>query len=179
MEISTNIEVEIKSLSPEIAERLFELTEKNRNHIGKTLPWIDGVKTVNDTLDFINNFKKQESENEGIVFGIWYQNNLVGVIDFHKINNKEKNAQIGYWIDEDYQGKGIVTKACEMLVKHGFNVLNLNRLEIHCLTDNSKSANIAKRLGFVKEGILRESTIRHGRFQDMELYSLLKNEVKF
>lgn len=179
METPTNYEVEIKPLSLDIADKLFELTDKNRNHIGKMLPWIDGVKTVDDTIEFIKDFQKQETEKSGIVFGIWYQDNLIGVIDFHKINNKEKNAQIGYWIDEDYQGKGIVTKACEMLVKYGFNVLNLNRLEIHCSTENPKSANIAKRLGFVKEGVLRESTILHGKFQDMELYSLLKNEVKF
>lgn len=179
MQALTNNSIQLKPLSPEISEQLFELTDRNRTYLKTTLPWLDGVKVVNDTKKFIEDFQHKESEEEGMAFGIWYEENLVGVIDFHEISKSCKSAQIGYWIDEKHQRKGIVTEACKMLIKYGFDTLDLHRIEIHCATENPNSAAIAKRLGFIKEGVLRESTILYRKYQDMELYSLLRKEVAF
>jgi hypothetical protein len=67
---------------------------------------------------------------------------------------------VGYWLGEQYQGKGLVTAACRALVEHAFFELGLNRAVILCATENEKSCAVAERLGFRREGVrLRGSTI--------------------
>jgi len=70
----------------------------------------------------------------------------------------------------------ILTKCCTALINHGFNELGLNRIEIKCATGNKKSRTIAEKLNFKREGILRQAEWLNGRFIDLYLYSMLKEE---
>jgi ribosomal-protein-serine acetyltransferase len=66
---------------------------------------------------------------------------------------------IGYWLAEDYQGRGIMTDCVRMLVDFCFNELDLNRVYITCGFGNKKSRAIPELLGFVQEGILQEDMV--------------------
>ena len=161
------------------ASEIFRLTDKNRAYLKKTLPWLDGTTKVEDTEKFITDSLQKQSEGKQAIFEIWYQNVLVGLVDFHEISESRKSALIGYWLDEEYQGKGVMTEATKLLVKYGFDTLGLNRIEINCSTENPKSGVVAKRLGFTKEGVSRQAALLYGKFEDLEVWSLLRSEFTY
>ena len=90
---------------------------------------------------------------------------------------EEGEAEIGYWLGEEYQGRGIMTRCVEALCGLAFSELNINRIQIQCAVGNTKSSNIPRRLGFTLEGIARAGELQaDGRFSDIEVYSLLREE---
>ena len=87
-----------------------------------------------------------------------------------------KKAQIGYWIDEEMQGKGYTTTACRVMVRCGFEVLQLHRVELTIASGNDKSSAVAKKLGFQKEATLIQSEWLNDHFVDQEVYRVLIDE---
>jgi len=174
-----NGEIELKTFSLDEANKLYQLIDKNRVHIGEWLIWVDKTKSVEDVEKMIQEYNERREKGEGLNFGIWYQAKLIGVISFAYIDKDRRKAGIAYWLDNDYQGKGIITKSCKYLIEYGFNNLNLHRIEISCATGNSKSRAIPERLGFTEEGIFKESElIRGGKLVDNHYYALLKQDWK-
>ncbi|WP_166242983.1 GNAT family N-acetyltransferase [Paenibacillus turpanensis] len=99
-----------------------------------------------------------------------------GNISIHEIDWDARLSSIGYWLSNKYQGKGIVTICCKELLRHAFDTLDLNKMEIRARTDNEKSRAIPLRLGFREEGILRKVEKRGNQFFDHVVYGLLKDE---
>lgn len=168
-----NGDIVLKQLTLEDSDLLFQLTDRNRTFIRTWLPWVDGTRTVNDTKHFIESIIDNKN---ALHFGIWYQKGLVGVIGFHRIDTQNRRATIGYWLDEERQGKGVMTTACTMLINYGFEELELNRVEISCGVGNKKSCAIPERLGFKEEGIRRDAEWVNDHFTDHKLYGLLKKD---
>lgn len=67
-----------------------------------------------------------------------------------------QTAELGYWIDEEAEGRGVVTRACARMIEHAESV-GVRRLEIRTAVGNSRSAAVAERLGFEREGVLRQA----------------------
>lgn len=168
--------IELKNFSVLDADGLFNLVEKNRDYLEKWLPWVDKVRQVEDQVKKIKEWTEKEKKREGINLGIWHKGQLAGVVSFNFIDKENKKAEIGYWLDKNHQGKGVVTKSCKLLIDYGFRELNLHRLEISCAEGNNKSCAIAERLGFTKEGYFRQSGFLTGKFVDMNWYGLLKSD---
>jgi ribosomal-protein-serine acetyltransferase len=158
------------------AQELFDLVEKNRASLGKWLPWVPFMNSVNDFRNYIRNCIDKKTAGTDYGYLIFWEKQAVGRIGLHDIHHQNKNAAIGYWIDEAFSGKGIVTKACQAIIASGFDKLGLHRIEIKCASGNVKSAAIAERLGFHKEGVLREAEFVNGQFHDLYLYSLLRSD---
>lgn len=109
LKVEDNLELE--DLKPESAEELYNLVDKNRVRLREFLGWLDNMNSAEDEAKFIN-----EINNEIITsFAIKFENKIIGTIDFHdfKESDDEKVADIGYWIDSDFEGKGIVAKCCK------------------------------------------------------------------
>jgi len=85
---------------------------------------------------------------------------------------------LGYWIGKEHEGNGIITSSCRRLLQYGFEVLMLNRIEIRCGVENVRSQRVPERLGFTKEGTLRQVENIRGQFIDHYLYSLLRDVYK-
>ncbi|MBI2443595.1 MAG: GNAT family N-acetyltransferase [Candidatus Levybacteria bacterium] len=169
-------DIELKHFVSSDAGMLFQLIDKNRAHIGEWLWWVSGTTSVTQIEEKIKAWAEKENKGENAAFGIWYKDALAGVISFDSIVKEYKNAEIGYWLDEGHQGKGIVTESCKLLIDYGFKELGLHRIEIRCTVGNEKSCAIPERLGFTKEGLARESGLLNGKFVDHIWYSLLVDE---
>ncbi len=104
------------------------------------------------------------------------QKNPVGKIGIHLINKPNKSTSIGYWLSQDYQGKGIMTKACQAVIDYCFSELDINRIEIRCAVGNKKSNKIPLKLFCTKEGTMRQNELVNGVFLDLNVYSILKEE---
>lgn len=171
----TDNNITLKPLNLDDSDVLFQLTDKNRNYLRKWLPWVDATKTIEDSKSFI---QSTGDNKDAAHFGIWFNENLVGVIGYHFIHKSNRKGHIGYWLDEKSQGKGFMTAACRLLIKFGFEELNLNRIEISCAVDNDKSCAIPERLGFQQEGIFRQAEWLYDHFVDHKFYALLKKDWK-
>lgn len=171
-------DVTLKLLDNIHADKLFELVDSCRPYLKEWLPWVDGTKSAEDMKSFIEMTKKQFASNNGFQAGIWYKESIAGVIGFHGMNWSNRSTSIGYWLSQNYQGKGIITKSCKAFVDYAFGGLNLNRVEIRCAEKNLRSRAIPERLGFVKEGMIREAEWLYDHFVDHVVYGALAREWK-
>ena len=102
---------------------------------------------------------------------IEFEGELVGKIDIHGMHRPSRTGSIGYWIDQDFTGKGIITDSARAVLNWAFTELNFNRVEIVTAIDNTASAAIPERLGIRREAILQQENINNGVFQDMAIYA--------
>jgi ribosomal-protein-alanine N-acetyltransferase len=86
--------------------------------------------------------------------------------------------EIGYTMfSREHRGRGIATQAVRLLVRHLFDSLLINRLEIRMDTRNLASERVAVKCGFTKEGVARGANFVRGRHVDMNVYALLRHEL--
>jgi ribosomal-protein-serine acetyltransferase len=171
-------EICLKTLEIEDAEILFRLVEDNRSYLREWLPWVDANTTIEESKAFIKSAQEQQELNLGFQCGIWYHHQLSGVIGFHRIDWMNKNAEIGYWLGATFQGNGIMTKSCTSLINYAFHVLELHRVQLRCATENKKSCSVIERLGFMKEGITRETEFLYDHYVDLCMYGITAPEWK-
>jgi ribosomal-protein-serine acetyltransferase len=171
-------DLELRLLEERHAEELFEVVDQNRLYLRQWLPWLDTNTSPADTRIYIKGALDQFINNVGLIAGIWYQNQIIGVIGYNTLDWQNRIAQVGYWLDAGFQGKGIVTVACQSLIDYAFKELELNRVEIHCAIGNKKSRAIPQRLGFTQEGIVRQAEWLYDHFVDHIIYGVLASEWK-
>lgn len=174
--VDENIALERTSLA--YVSELFQIIQSNRSFLSEFLPWVEVMVKEEDFKAYILNAIIKNEEDYEHSFTILYQGEAVGRIGLHHINHPNKVAAIGYWIDKDQNGKGIVIKSCKRLIAYAFEDLNLNRIEIKAAVENLKSQAIPQKLNFQKEGVLREAEFVNQKYLDLTLYSLLKKEYQ-
>jgi ribosomal-protein-serine acetyltransferase len=163
---------EMRLLEERHAELLFALIEQNRERH----PEIPQLYSLEDARNYIKRDLALFADNKGLGIGIWYQGDLAGAIRYHQIDWSNRSTELGYWLGAAFEGKGLVTRACRIIIDHAFKELGLNRVVISCAKENEGSRAIAERLGFTQEGILRHSDWLKDRFVDQVVYGMLENE---
>lgn len=103
---------------------------------------------------------------------------VIGSCSFHNWYEEHERAELGYQLNNNYQGKGFMLEALTQVMAYGFVHLKLNRVEALISPSNTKSINVAERLHFRKEGILREHYKTNNIIDDSIMYALLKSEYK-
>lgn len=171
-------ETELRLHEERYAEAFFQLIDRNRDYLRQWMPWLDSEQSVEDTRTFMKETRLQFANDEALTTGIWYQGQIVGTISLHALDWIDRKVEVGYWLSADQQGKGLMTKACRTLVNYAFEEYQLNRVEIHCATGNTRSRAIPERLGFTQEGILRQSEWMYDHYLDMVIYGMLASEWK-
>ena len=171
-------DLQLKILEMRHAEELFMLSDKNRSYLRKWLPWVDRTFSVEQTKEYIEFSLELFSKQNGFNLGIFYQGMIVGCVGLHSIDWANKKTSIGYWLAEDYQGKGIMTRACQAIIDYVFSEYSLNRVEIRAALENHKSRSIPERLQFVQEGIVREAEWINDRYYDHVVYGMLETDWK-
>jgi ribosomal-protein-serine acetyltransferase len=163
---------ELCMLEERHAEMLFDLIEQNRERH----PEVPQLYSLEDARMYIRRDLALFAENKGLGIGIWFEGKLAGTIRYHEIDWTNRSTELGYWLGGIYEGKGLVTRACQVMINHAFSELGLNRVVISCATENEKSRAIAEKLGFMREGILRQSDWLKDRFVDHAVYGILASE---
>ncbi|UOQ44923.1 GNAT family N-acetyltransferase [Halobacillus salinarum] len=169
-------DTELRLLEVRHAEELFQLTDASRENLRKWLPWVDHTINPEHSKSFIEWTLKQFCNNDGFQAGIWHKGELAGVVGLHTINWANKSTSIGYWLGDRFRGKGLMTKSCQEVVDHCFNDLNLNRIEIRVAAENEKSLAIPDKLGFKKEGCLKEAELLYRTYVDHYVFGLVKED---
>lgn len=135
------------------------------------------LKEQEEAQKYLDWFKFRFESGAGIRWGISLKDkkDIIGTAGF---NNYQKNhkANLGYDLHIDYWNKGYITEALGEILKFGFIILEINRVEAEVMQGNIASEKVLHKLGFKKEGILREWMYWNNNHYDMTMFSLLKKE---
>jgi ribosomal-protein-serine acetyltransferase len=167
---------ELRLLEQHHAPELFALIEHNRSYLRRWMPEWDVQKSLDECKTVIRSSLERFAANGGSTLGIWWQGHLAGVIGAAAFDWENRSTMIGYWLGESFQGKGLMTGACRALLDYLFFELKLHRVEIRCAIGNARSCAVPKRLGFTKEGVLRQAQAFDDQFLDLEVYALLAED---
>ena len=158
------------------AEPAFELIDQNRAHLKTWLPWVDRMQTVADFRNFLQGAIKRMAEKQEVSYMILHEGKVAGRVGLYYLDHQNRIGSIGYWLGEAFQGKGLITQACQEIIAEGFTKLGLNRIEIKCATGNTKSQAVPERLKFTKEGVLKQAELINGKYLDLNLYAIVKED---
>ncbi|EAR85852.1 GNAT family acetyltransferase (macronuclear) [Tetrahymena thermophila SB210] len=168
-----NIEMRLTHIQDN--EKLFSIVMKNQQYLSKTLPWAKNYKSIDDATTFLNLMQKAHENYDQITYLIWDKNEIIGSIGYIlRLENKE--ADIGYWLDQDQCGKGIMTDCAQSLIDYGFEDLKLETVFIKCIISNTKSANIAIRLGFEEVEQQKNAIQIENEWYDFRVFQLTKDK---
>jgi len=174
--IPVDDEVELRLVAEGDAEEIFRATEANRAYLREWLPWVDATRGPEDTRAFVLRSLEQARLSDGFQTRILYQGHFAGMAGYLYHDWKNLRTEIGYWLREDLQGRGIMTRAAKTLADFAFANLGMNRVEIRAATDNRRSRAVPERLGFVQEGVLREAAWLNDRFIDLVVYARVRKD---
>ena len=134
--------------------------------------------TEQDGKEFISAMLSAD-ESETFAFAITVDNMVIGSIGiFRQGNIHRQTAELGYYIAEEYWGKGIMTEAVKQICEYVFANSDIIRIYAEPFAYNIASCRVLEKVGFQYEGTLRSNAVKNGKVIDMEMYSLLKAEIK-
>ena len=118
------------------------------------------------------------NENDTFAFAITVNGKVIGSIGaFRQTNIHNKTAELGYYIAEEYWGKGIMTEAVKQLCDYVFSRTDIIRIYAEPFAYNISSCRVLEKAGFQYEGTLRSNALKNGNVLDMKMYSKLKTEL--
>ena len=167
---------ELRPLLPSEAAVVHSLISTNRAHLDRWLRWSNSVQTVEDVQALIATFADKLTRGDGFHLGIWVDGRLAGGAVCWYIHRQNRNAEIGYWLGEEFLGRGLATRAARAVIDYLFDEEKLHRIEMQCAVANVPSRAVPERLGFRLEGTRRDSHWITTRFLDHAVYGLLEPE---
>ncbi|RAS84791.1 GNAT family N-acetyltransferase [Priestia endophytica] len=135
-------------------------------------------KTINEALNEILWYQSILNEQTGIRWGITLKgkDKVIGSCGFLNRVPEHYRTEIGYELSRDYWGHGIASEALEAVIRYGFKYLKFQRVEALVELPNIPSQKLIEKHGFIREGLLRNYEFTCGKFDDLYMYSLLKQD---
>ncbi len=130
------------------------------------------------TKEQIDRYAYLENSGTGNWWAICFSENhcFLGAAGFTRLDNQNRNGEVGYWLLPEYWGIGFMQEALGMVCRYGFEELDLHRIQASVESENVRSKNLLKRLDFRYEGTLKDCEIKDGAFISYDLFAKLKGE---
>ena len=134
--------------------------------------------SIKDAYKFFRKLKRNREVET--IFGILLKNSeeIVGGIGLHKIDRKNKNAELEYWLGKKYWGHGIATEAVGLVLDLVFKKWKFHRIYANTFHKNIASQKVLKKIGFKLEDRMREKWWRGNQWHDILNFGILKREYK-
>jgi ribosomal-protein-alanine N-acetyltransferase len=101
---------------------------------------------------------------------------MIGTVGLLRFDFEHRHAELGYDIARRWWGRGLAPEAARAVIRYGFSVLGLHRIEAGVLPENAASVRVLQKLGFVEEGTRRDYLYAKGRFHSFRWFSLLATD---
>ncbi len=173
--IHENITLCRPQCTPETANVIFAVIDKCRDVFLPWLGWVKETETPADTLAFLQGVDADWNAQKQFVYSLFIGETFIGLVSVLNVAWAHNRAEIAYWLDTDYTGRGLMSQAVTML-EHALWRAGFNRLVIHTDVLNIQSAKIPQRLGYTHEGVLRQElfSTAHNRYRDINVFSKLR-----
>jgi ribosomal-protein-serine acetyltransferase len=159
------------------AQAMTELIVRNQARLARWEPWAEQPATLESTRAYIRAALEDFLRGRQIstIIALEHGRHFIGRCGI-RINPYSGSGDIGYWIDRDYEGRGITSRAAKALVTSVFDELGLSKIELRTSVANTRSRALAERLGFSFEGILPGALQFSNRADDVVLYGVTAAE---
>lgn len=157
-------------------QEFLSLIDRSRVYLREWLAWLDMTKTPSDLEKFLDRSRREFEQKETYALWIRHRQQIVGIIHLREIDRANRKAMIGYWVGQEFRGRGFAKKATQAICDFGFRDLKLNRIEIRCATGNTASQAVPTALGFQREGILRQNEWLYDHYVDHVVFSMLSKD---
>ncbi len=156
----------------DLAAALSNKKIQNNLRDGLPYPYIE-----RDGIDYISAMLSS-NENETFAFAVTVDNKAIGSIGvFRQGNIHRQTGELGYYIAEEYWGKGIMTEAVKQICRYVFDKSDIIRIYAEPFANKEASCWVLEKAGFQYEGTLRSNAVKNGKVIDMKMYSLLKSDI--
>ncbi|WP_101842028.1 GNAT family N-acetyltransferase [Halobacillus sp. Marseille-P3879] len=163
----------IRPFEEEDAPALLHLQSKNRSFFERfSMERKDHYYTVETQREKIKQFIEEAKQDRQYNFGIYtYEHDaLIGTINLFQVQRGPlQSAFIGYFLDQAHNGRGFMTEAVKLVVKYGFEFLQLHRIEAGVMPHNIGSMRVLEKAGFHKEGIAKQNVKINGKWEDHQV----------
>lgn len=169
-------EVSIALVQESFAEHYAEIVSEQSEYLSQWLAWPPFCQSEQDFRLFVQRVLHEYADGKSMTCAIIYQGKIVGNCSFNTINYDTQMAEVGYWLSQKHQGKGIVTRVVKHLISIAFNQLGLEKVQLSAAVENTASRNVAERAGMTLEGILTHQEKVGDRVLDHAIYGIQKSD---
>jgi ribosomal-protein-serine acetyltransferase len=162
----------LQPLRPRDAPVVFDAIVRSRRTLRPWVPFASLTRRVEDTLAFIRRASRRPNLR---AWGVWEREApglFCGNLGLHGISPEQATASLGYWIRGEREGRGYATEAGAAVLLWAFGPLRLERMSVQAATGNAASLRVIRKLGFVREGVLRQAQRLPGRRQRLDWVAL-------
>lgn len=149
-------QIELRSLLPSDEHVLYTLVKENRLQLSQWLDWASMVQTRDDFAQFFRYYESQIKQRLMEVQVICYQDQVIGIVEAHRINYSQQSAYLSYWLDSHFQNKGMMTKGMQQFLDYLYKNWAIKHFFLVIQCQNVRSIRLAQKLGFHLEGYARE-----------------------
>ncbi|MFE4867810.1 GNAT family N-acetyltransferase [Streptomyces sp. NPDC056682] len=167
---------ELRPLEPWQAEEFLAHMDRGRDYIATHIMLPDLVTDLDSARAYLQSYADKAAADTGRLYGLWADGTLVGGVLFRLFDAARGTCEVGCWLEQDAAGRGLVTRAIGVLIDWAVDVRGIHRVEWVASAENTASINVAKRLGMVRDGVLRESYLYRGVRHDSEIWSVLAGD---
>ncbi|MFI0904351.1 GNAT family N-acetyltransferase [Streptomyces sioyaensis] len=164
---------ELRPLEPWHAEEYLAHIDRGREYIGRYIALAERATDLTSARAFLQSYADKAAADSGRLYGIWQGGVLVGGVLFRTFDAASGTCEVGCWLEGAAAGRGLITRAIRLLIDWAVDERGIHRVEWIAAASNTASINVAKRLGMVRDGVLRESNLYRGVRHDMEIWSVL------
>ncbi|MFE6667563.1 GNAT family N-acetyltransferase [Streptomyces sp. NPDC057697] len=166
----------LRPLEPWHAQEFLAHIERARPSVDPWIPWASLSTDLASATAVLRRYADKQAEDSGRILGIWLDGTLVGGVMFTRFDRASGVCEIGCWLEEAGQGRGLVTRACRALIDWAFAERGMSRVEWWASPGNTRSGDVARRLGMTLDGVLRQRFPHQGVRHDSEVWSVLAGE---
>lgn len=164
----------LRAFTADDLDALYELIDLNRVRLARWFPWVDAAIDASSQRPWLERCKADAVSLDGN--GIWVADRLAGGCDL-RIYPQDDTGELGFWLDEEQVGRGLVTRAAQALMTRGFEAEGLHRVQMRAGVENLRSRAVARRLKIKEEGVLRGAgKVGGGLYVDLVIYGLLVDD---
>ncbi|WP_456269701.1 GNAT family N-acetyltransferase [Kushneria sp. AK178] len=176
-----NETLSLSLLHPRMAPELYRLVDDNRAHLSRWLGWVAHTTSPADSAGFIRQSLHDYADGKRLICGLHYSPQtrplLVGTVSFNEIMPATGRASLGYWLDERWQGRGLMTLACQAMIRLALEDYALEKMQISAATGNTRSRAVCERLGARLEGVITRAESVNGVVHDHAVYGLSRDDA--
>ncbi|USD43456.1 GNAT family N-acetyltransferase [Vibrio sp. SCSIO 43135] len=165
-------ELTLALVQESFAATYVDIVAPQLDYLSEWLAWPPYCHSEQDFRLFIQKSLHDYAEGKSMTCAIIYQGSIVGNCSFNNIDHSLKRAEIGYWLSQQYQGFGIMTRVVTKLIDIAFNELDIEKVQLSAAKDNIASRAVAERAGMQLEGIITNSEKIGDRILSHAIYGL-------
>lgn len=168
--VLTTDRLTLRAVTMDDAEAMFEYS--SNDNVSRYVLW-ETHQTLEDAKAFIEMAIEAYEMRDFYHWGIEYNGQFIGTIDYVGLNEYSGMGEIGYVLSDDYWNKGLVTEAAKRIIDFGFDELGLVRIQARCIAENIASSRVMEKCGMKFEGTLRKSMLVKGTHRDINMYAII------